>query len=104
VAEAAALVEGNLVDQSIAYVTADALVATPFMTAYEVTDVLPFGLKRLRTLLRERGVGRLTVKKRGSAITPESLRQQLRLSGPEEATIVLTRVADAATVLVVRRI
>jgi hypothetical protein len=104
VAEAAALVEGNLVDQTIAYVTADALVATPFMTAYEVTDVMPFGLKRLRTLLRERGVGRLTVKKRGSAITPESLRQQLRLSGPEEATIVLTRVAGAATVLLVQPI
>lgn len=102
VAEAAALVDGNLVDPSIAYVTADALLATPFLTAYEVTDVLPFGLKRLRTLLHDRGVGRLTVKKRGSAITPESLRQQLRLSGPEEATIVLTRVAGAHTVLVVR--
>ena len=104
VAEAAALVDGNLVDPTIAYVTADALLATPFMTAYEITDVMPFGLKRLRTLLRSRGVGRLTVKKRGSAITPESLRQQLRLDGPEEATIVLTRVAGAATVLVVRRV
>jgi SAM-dependent methyltransferase len=104
VAEAAALVDGNLVDPTIAYVTAEALVATPFMTAYEITDVLPFGLKRLRALLRSRGVGRLTVKKRGSAITPESLRQQLRLSGPEEATIVLTRVAGAATVLLVQRI
>jgi hypothetical protein len=103
-AEVAALVDGNLVDQSIAYVTADALVTTPFMTAYEVTDVMPFGLKRLRALLRSRGVGRLTVKKRGSAITPESLRQQLRLSGPEEATIVLTRVAGSATVLLVQRI
>jgi hypothetical protein len=104
VAEAAALVDGNLVDPSIAYVTADELRATPFLTAYEVTDVMPFGLKRLRALLRSRGVGRLTVKKRGSAITPESLRQQLRLAGPEDATIVLTRVAGAATVLVVERI
>jgi hypothetical protein len=104
VAEAAALVGGNLVDPSIAYATADGLVTTPFMTAYEVTDVVPFGLKRLRSLLRARRVGRLTVKKRGSAITPESLRQQLRLSGPEEATIVLTRVAGAATVLVVDRV
>jgi len=104
VAEAAALVGGNLVDSSIAYVTADRLVTTPFMTSYEVSDVLPFGLKRLRSLLRARGVGRLTVKKRGSAITPESLRQQLRLSGPEVATIVLTRVAGRATVLVVERV
>ena len=104
VAEAAALVSGGLVDASIAYVAADGLVATPFLTAYEVSDVMPFGLKRLRTLLRARGVGLLTVKKRGSAITPESLRQQLRLSGPNEATIVLTKVAGAPTVLVVTRV
>jgi hypothetical protein len=66
-----------------------------------VTDVLPFGLKRLRALLRERGVGTLTVKKRGSAVEPEALRRQLRLRGDAEATIVLTRVAGAPTVLVV---
>ncbi|MDQ1625816.1 MAG: hypothetical protein QOJ49_1314 [Actinomycetota bacterium] len=104
VAEAAAQVGGTLVDSSIAYVTADGLVATPFLTAYEVTDVMPFGLKRLRTVLRDRGVGRLTVKKRGSAIEPESLRRQLRLDGPEEATVVLTRVAGEPTMLLVRRV
>lgn len=103
VAEAAALVDGGLVDASIAYVTADRLAPTPFATAYEVTDVMPFQLKRLRELLRARGVGRLTVKKRGSAIEPEALRRQLRLAGPDEATVVLTRVAGEPTVLLVRR-
>jgi SAM-dependent methyltransferase len=102
VAEAAALVPGRLVDPTIAYVTADRLVPTAFLTAYEVTDVLPFGLKPLRALLRARGVGRLTVKKRGSAVEPEALRRQLRLHGPAEATVVLTRVAGAPTMLVVR--
>jgi len=104
VAEAAAQVDGHLVDPTIAYVTSDVLTRTPFLTAYEVTDVLPFGVKRLRSLLRSRGVGRVVVKKRGSAVTPEELRRQLRLSGPEEATIVLTRVAGAATVLLVEQV
>jgi SAM-dependent methyltransferase len=102
VAEAAEQVAGHLVDPTIAYVTSDALARTPFLTPYEVTDVLPFGVKRLRALLRARGVGRVTVKKRGSAVTPEELRRQLRLSGPEEATVVLTRVAGAPTVLLVQ--
>jgi hypothetical protein len=62
---------------------------------------MPFSLKRLRSLLRSRGVGRLTVKKRGSAVEPEVLRRQLRLRGDEEATVVLTRVAGAPTVLLV---
>ena len=63
--------------------------------------MLPFSVKRLRDLLRSRGVGRLTVKKRGTAVTPEELRRQMRLSGDGEATVVLTRVAGAQTVLVV---
>lgn len=101
VADAAALVDGSLLDRTIAYLTAERLVPTPFATPYEVTDVVPFQLKRLRALLRERRVGRLTVKKRGSAIEPEWLRRQLRLTGPEEATVILTRVAGSPTALLV---
>lgn len=102
VAEVAAPVGATLIDPTIAYLSTDDPVATPFARSYEVTDVLPFGLKRLRALLRERRVGRLTVKKRGSAVDPEALRRQLRLSGDEEATVVLTRAAGEPVVLVVR--
>jgi THUMP domain-like len=85
----------------IAYVSADELRRSPFTTAYEVLDVLPFAVKRLRSYLRERGIGAVTIKKRGVAITPEQLRGQLRLAGPRQATVVLTRIAGAPTVLVV---
>jgi hypothetical protein len=101
VAEVAGPIGGTLVDPTIAYFTTDSEVASPFTTAYQVTDVLPFNLKRLRSLLRARHVGTLTVKKRGSAIEPEQLRRQLRLHGEAEATVVLTRVAGAPTVLLV---
>ena len=94
-------VGGVLVDPSIAYVTAPRLVATPYATTYRVVDRLPFGLKRLRSYLRERGVGRVAIKKRGTAVSPESLRRQLDLRGPAESTLVLTRVGGAQTVLVV---
>ena len=94
-------VHGRLLDPTIAYVTADRLPASPVGATYRVVDDLPFGVKRLRTYLRERGVGRLTVKKRGTAVTPEQLRAQLDLRGDGEATVVLTRVAGAQRVLVV---
>lgn len=99
VAEFAASVGGRIADPSIAYVYTDSPVATPYARRYAVEEVMPFSLKRLRAALRERRVGRLTVKKRGSALVPEQLRRDLRLSGPNEATIVLTRVAGAQTVL-----
>ncbi len=102
VGQVAVAVGGRLVDRTIAYVTTDAPAPTPLARGYQVLDVMPFGLKRLRTYLRDAGVGRLTIKKRGTAIEPEQLRRQLRLSGPSEATIVLTRVAGQQSVLVCR--
>ena len=102
VAEFAALVGGTLADPTIAYVYADAPVETPYARRYEVLDAFGFSLKRLRAALRARGVGRLTVLKRGSAVDPQRLRRDLRLAGDGTATVVLTRVAGAPTVLLVQ--
>nr|WP_203614938.1 class I SAM-dependent methyltransferase [Streptomyces sp. SID13726] len=100
VAEVAEEVGGGLVDPTIAYVTADSLLPTPYATAYEITDQLPFNVKKLKALLRERGVGILTVKKRGSAVEPEELRKKVKPQGPHSATVFLTRVAGAPTMLI----
>ncbi|WP_175407920.1 class I SAM-dependent methyltransferase [Streptomyces sp. TRM64462] len=102
VAEVAREVGGGLVDATIAYVTADELRPTPYATAYEITDELPFNLKKLKALLREREVGTLTVKKRGSAVEPEELRRKVKPKGPNAATVFLTRVAGAPTMLIGR--
>ncbi|GAA1601412.1 SAM-dependent methyltransferase [Actinoplanes couchii] len=99
VAEFAATVGGRLADPDIAYVYTDEPVDTPFARRLAVTDVLPFSLKRLRALLRERGIGVLEIRKRGSALVPEQLRKDLRLSGPNSAGLVLTRVAGAPVAL-----
>jgi SAM-dependent methyltransferase len=90
----AAGVDGGLLDDQIAYVTSDSSFHTPFARSYRVLEELPYREKQLRAALRERNVGRLTIKKRGVSIDPDALRQRLSLSGSEEATIVLTRVAD----------
>jgi len=99
VAEVARELDGGLIDPTIAYLTADAPQPTPYAAGYELTDVLPFNLKRLRALLREREVGRLTVKKRGSAVEPEEVRRRVRPQGPNEAVVFLTRVAGAPSML-----
>ncbi|NEE34487.1 SAM-dependent methyltransferase, partial [Streptomyces sp. SID7982] len=39
-------------------------------------------------------------KKRGSAVEPEELRRRMKLSGPNAATVFLTRVAGAPTMLI----
>jgi hypothetical protein len=95
-------VQGGLVDEHIAYVTSDASFRTPFARGYRVLEHLPYREKQLRAALRERNIGRLTIKKRGVDIVPEELRRRLALSGDEEATVILTRVDGKGTALLVR--
>jgi hypothetical protein len=82
-------VDGVLLDATTAYITSDRLVETPFARAFEVRDVMPFSLKRLRAALRERDIGGVTIMKRGSAVDVEALRRDLRLSGAKQAVVVL---------------
>ena len=101
----AAGVGGGLLDEHIAYVTSDDAFRTPFARSYDVVEELPFREKQLKAALRERRVGRLTIKKRGVDVVPDQLRKRLLQGAPaggEEATLVLTRVAGRGTALLVR--
>jgi hypothetical protein len=102
VGEVAARLGAHLVDPTIAYLTTDHPVSSPLVHSYAVEEVMAFHLKALRAALRDRGVGTLTIKKRGRAVDPDQLRRQLRLHGDTEATIALTRVAGRPSVLFLR--
>lgn len=81
-----------MIDDAIAYLTMDARVETPWGRYWQILDWMPFQLKRLRRYLMERGVGRVTVKKRGFAMSPEELAARLRLrAGDEARVLVMTR-------------
>jgi hypothetical protein len=98
----AARLNARQLDPDIAYLTAAAVQPTPLARAYAIEAALPFQLKRLREALRIRGVGRVTVKKRGSPLEPEELIRQLRLSGPEERTVILTHVLGEPWALIAK--
>ncbi len=81
-------------DESIAYLTADAPIKSPWVRVWRIRDWLPFNLKRLRATLHGAGIGRVTVKKRGSPITPDELIAKLKLRGGDRAAVVvLTQIA-----------
>ena len=91
----AAGVDGGLLDPKIAYVTGDESFRTPFARGYRVLERLPYREKPLKAALRERGIGTLTIKKRGVSVSPDELRQRLGLRGDRTATLVMTRVDGA---------
>jgi SAM-dependent methyltransferase len=97
----AAGVDGGLLDEHIAYVVSDQAFHTPFARGFRVVEELPYREKQLKAALRERGVGTLTIKKRGVSVSPDGLRQRLALRGDMTATLVLTRVAGHGTALLV---
>jgi len=100
VAELATHLDATLADETIAYLWADSPHRTAFARCFEVQEVLPFSLKRLRTALRLREVGRVEILKRGSALEVQTLRRELRLKGDNEASVLLTRVKGAPVAVI----
>jgi hypothetical protein len=87
-------------DPRIAFLSADQPMASPFGRLLSVQASLPWNLKRLRGVLRERRVGTVEVRKRGSPVDVADLTARLRLRGDAHAVVVLTRVADRPWALV----
>ena len=87
-------------DPRIAFLSADEPLRSPFGRLLRVEASLAWNLKRRRQVLRERGVGTVEVRKRGSAVDVADLTTRLRLRGDARAVVVLTRVADRPWALV----
>jgi SAM-dependent methyltransferase len=100
VRDVAAAFAGTMLDDTIAYFTTDACPDSPWVRAWRVRDWMPYHLKKLRAYLRARNIGTVTVKKRGSPITPEELTRKLKLKGDESCTLVLTRYQEKPIVVI----
>lgn len=94
------------IDAEIAYLTTDTWQETPFATGYQVDDVFPFQLKRLRHYLQQRQIGAVTIKKRGSPLDPDKLQKQLRLTGPKtnHCVVFLTFIQGETAVIIGQRV
>jgi hypothetical protein len=95
-------VDGFELDSGVGYVTSERCVDVGYARRFAVTESMPLNVKALRAWLRERDVGRVTIKKRGVALDADELRRQLRLSGSVAMTLVLTRIKNQQVCLVVR--
>lgn len=92
------------IDYTVMLLTADRPVDSPFVTAYRVELAARFNATALRAHLRYRGVGRVTIVKRGSQIDSEELRRKLKLAGSDQRDIVLTRTAGEQVMIVGERL
>jgi hypothetical protein len=82
----------NTIADQIAYLSSDSGVETPFAQRFSVREVLPLDQRTIAQRMKELGIGTLEIKKRGVDIDPAQFRTKLKLSGPNSATLILTRI------------
>ncbi len=86
------------------YLTGDDPIDEACLQCFEVTDELPFDRKRLRALVRGRGIGRLEIKVRGVEGNPDQIRRELHLQGSDEAVLLIARAGRRVMAILARRI
>lgn len=99
VADIARRTDSRPVGTRIAYLTGNTPPEpslAPFVTRWRVREVLPLHLRSLKARVRQRGLGRLEIHKRGVDVSPDALRASLRLNGTVGETWVLTRIGQRA--------
>ncbi|CAN5197915.1 50S ribosomal protein L11 methyltransferase [soil metagenome] len=96
--------DARMLDSSIAYLTADSAVDTPFASCFRVLADFPLDQRTLRREIATRGIGTLEIKKRGVDIDPATFRTALAPKGESSATLILTRIADKRRALLVERL
>jgi hypothetical protein len=69
-----------------------------------VRQQLSAKLRALRKWVRDSEIGVLEIKKRGIDVDPAVLRKQLKLDGPNSATMIVSRRGKGALVAIVERV
>lgn len=104
IGDVARSLQAGMLDEHIAYLTSDAALTSPFVSSFRVREQLPADTKKLAKALRQRGIGRLEIKKRGVDVDPAALRKALSLKGDASATLLLTRVGSKRLALLADRV
>jgi SAM-dependent methyltransferase len=73
---------------------------TPFAIGYRIEAVLPLDARTVGRYLRERGIGRLTVLKRGVEVDADALGRKWRTGQGEHRTVILCRAGGKRVALV----
>ncbi|MCE9526409.1 MAG: hypothetical protein K8R36_10180 [Planctomycetales bacterium] len=92
------------VSRQAMYLSGDAMIQDAALAVFEVLEVLPHDERQLKASLRQRGIGRLEVKKRGCDVEPEKLRKKLGGMGDESATLLVCPVGGKVQAIVARRV
>ena len=94
---------GRELSAAVGYASSDTIGTQPWLRSYRVIEAMPLRVKAIRSWLRQRDIGRVTLKKRGAAIDADALRRSLLSSAEGSAILVVSAIAGRAVAIVVER-
>lgn len=94
-----------LFDPQVSWLISERLLRHPLAEVFHIINVEKFSLKKLQKYLTDNQIGILEIKKRNSAVEPETLRKQLKLAkSKKETTVFVTRRNGAPMMLIAERL
>ena len=93
----------NRLDGAEEYLTADELVRSPFLHAFEVLAELPHNERDLRAWLRTSDFGQIEIKCRHIPVQAETLRRRLPLPGDQPGVVIIARIDGKSRTICARR-
>ena len=94
----------TILSKGIAYLSCDEPIHHIGFSSFEILDSVPLGTSAVKAMLKEHGIGKLTLKKRGVEIIPEEEIKRLKPKGKNEGVLFYTRIAGEKTALLTKRI
>lgn len=91
--------DAHLISSGIAYAASDSPLDSEAFHNFRVLGCTPLSTGKVKKLLKEFDVGKLTLKKRGVEIVPEAEIKRLAPKGKREAILFYTRVAGEKTAI-----
>jgi len=98
------LLGAKLLDRQIAYLTAPESAFHPMAATFEVLDIVPFSIARLRDRLRASHWRADEIRRRGFPVEPDELRRLLGKLEGDPVTILLTTLAGKRLAMIARRV
>lgn len=86
------------------YLTGDRAIDNPLLASFKVLESMPSSLEKVASVFKSMNVGRVEVKKRG---VPERIAdnyKRLKLTGTEQATLLLTRIGNQRIAIIAERV
>ncbi|QDU81606.1 hypothetical protein Pla110_33480 [Polystyrenella longa] len=91
-------------DEEEEYLTSEEYVDSPFVSGFEVQEVLPNNLKLLKKYFQQHPAGQVEIKSRHLPTDATAIRKRLPLTGSDPVTLIFARVQSKAHIIVCRRV